>query len=214
MFRDRIEAGQRLAVELERYRDCAGGVILAIPRGGVVVGLQISLGLRLPLDVLITRKIGAPDNPELAVGALSETGSLHLNHELLSFFPSPASLEQERRHQEEEISRRRAVYREGRPLPPLGGRTVILVDDGVATGATYSASVHALKAAGVSRLVAALPLAPPDTADKIARQVDDCVILESPWPFFAVGEHYQNFGQVDDMEVVRCLAQALRPESS
>jgi putative phosphoribosyl transferase len=208
MLRDRQEAGQKLAAELQGYRGCPGGLVLAIPRGGVVVGLQISLALQLPLDVLITRKIGAPDNPELAVAALSETGSLHVNHELLSFFPSSAAFEEERRRQHEEIVRRQDRYRPGRSLPQLAGRTVILVDDGIATGATYFASIHALKAAHVARLIAALPLAPPDTADKIRRQVDECVILESPWPFYAVGEHYLDFSQVDDDEVIRSLQEA------
>jgi len=210
VFQNRSEAGRHLSAALTRYADC-GGLVLAIPRGGVVVGLEVSLALRLPLDVLITRKIGMPNNPELALGALSETGSLHLNEELVSYLSSTATLEQERQRQEEEIARRRALYRQGRTLPSLVGRTVLLVDDGVATGATYLASVDALKAAGAARVVAALPVAPPDTAEKIAQQVDDCVVLATPWPFFAVGEHYADFRQVEDAEVVRCLAEAHRP---
>ncbi len=207
MFRDRIEAGQELAFALNRYQDYPAGLILAIPRGGVVVGLQLSLFLRLPLDVLITRKIGAPENPELAVSAVSETGSVHLNDELLSFFSSPAAYEAECQRQEKEIARRRDIYRQGRVLPPLHGKLVILVDDGVATGATYLASVQALKSVGVARLVAALPVAPQDTVRRIASAVDECVVLESPSPFYSVGEHYLDFQQVNDEEVVRCLAQ-------
>ncbi len=212
MIRDREEAGQRLAAALSRYTDCPDGLILAIPRGGVVVGLEMSLSLRLPLDVLITRKIGAPDNPELAIGALTETGYLHLNKDLLASYPWLARMvEQERALQEREIVRRRELYRGGRNLPPLAGRTIILVDDGVATGATYLASVQALKAGGVTRLVAALPVAPSETAEKVSTQVDECVVLESPEPFYAVGQHYLDFRQVEDEEVIRCLARAWRP---
>jgi putative phosphoribosyl transferase len=206
VFRDRIEAGQRLAAALERYKHCPEGLILGIPRGGVVVALEVSLALRLPLDVLITRKLGAPDNPELAVGALAETGFVHLNEELLSSYPSLArSLEAEEYAQRQEIARRRALYRGGRPLPPLHGRTVILVDDGVATGATYLASVQTLKAAEVGRLVAALPVAPGETARLIADTVEECVVLATPYPFYAVGQYYHDFSQVTDEQVADCL---------
>lgn len=214
MFRDREEAGQQLAAALGRYSDCREGLILAIPRGGVVVGLEVSLALHLPLDVLITRKLGAPDNPELAVGALAETGYLHLNKDLLACYPWLAgSVDLERRVQEKEIVRRRDLYRGGRSLPPLVGRTVILVDDGVATGATYLASIQALKSGGVARVVAALPVAPSETAGQVSAQVDEYVILESPEPFYAVGQHYLDFRQVEDEEVIRCLDRAWRPST-
>jgi len=215
MFRDREEAGQRLAAALSRYAARPDGLILAIPRGGVVVALEMSLTLHLPLDVLITRKLGAPDNPELAVGALSETGYLHINKDLVACYPWLArAVEQERARQEQEILRRRGLYRGGRSLPQLVGRTVILVDDGVATGATYLASVQALKSGGVARVVAALPVAPSETAVQISAQVDECVILASPEPFYAVGQHYLEFRQVEDEEVIRCLARSWRPSAS
>lgn len=209
MFLDRSEAGRRLAELLDAYRDYPGGLVLAVPRGGVVVGLEISLALRLPLDVFITRKLGAPGNPELALGALAETGYLRLNRELMEAYPAIARhVEEERRRQEGEIARRRALYRGGRDLPSLRGRTVILVDDGVATGATYLASVQALRAGGVGRLVAALPVAPPDTAALIAAVADDCVIADQPEPFHAVGQQYHSFEQVQDQEVLACLERA------
>lgn len=212
MFRDRTEAGQRLASALGHYADRQDGLVLAIPRGGVVVGREISLALRLPLDVLLTRKIGAADNPELAIGALSETGHLHLNEELLASHPSLMSMtDEQRREQEEEIARRRRLYRGGRELPSLAGRLIMLVDDGVATGATYLASVQALKAAGAARLVAAIPVGPAETAGLIAQHVDECIMLECPQPFYAVGQHYQDFHQVDDAEVIRCLSTAWKP---
>lgn len=212
MFCDRVEAGQRLAAALSRYTDHPGGLILAIPRGGVVVGREMSLRLRLPLDVLITRKIGAAENPELAIGALTETGYLQVNEDLLLSHPSLARItERQRLEQVEEIARRRALYRGGRELPSLSGRTVILVDDGVATGATYLASVQGLKAAGAAKVVAALPVGPAETAKLIAGCVDECLVLESPEPFYAVGQHYHDFRQVDDHEVIQCLTSAWKP---
>ena len=147
MFKNRAEAGQRLARALSQYADLPDGLVLAIPRGGVVVGLALSQGLRLPLDILITRKIGAPGNPELALAALAETGFLYLNQDLLALYPSlAAAVAPQRSGQEEEIARRQAQYRGGRGLPPLAGRTVLLVDDGVATGSTFFASIAALRA--------------------------------------------------------------------
>lgn len=213
MFHDRTDAGRQLADGLRRYADYAQGLILAIPRGGVIVGLELSRVLRLSLDVLITRKIGAPDNPELALGALAETGYLHLNHEILALHPSwRRFVDDERKRQEDEIQRRRELYRHSRPLPMLTGRTVLLVDDGVATGATYLASIAALRAAQVAAIVAALPVAPMETAQKIQNHVDDCVILDTPEPFEAVGLHYQIFNQVSDAEVLRALDASWKPE--
>ena len=212
MFHDRTDAGQRLSSALNRYAGCAQGLILAIPRGGVIVGLELSRALQLPLDVLITRKIGAPGNPELALGALAETGYLHLNQDILAFYPGWTSfVEDERKRQNEEIQRRRELYRQGRPLPALTGRTVLLVDDGVATGATYLASIAALRAAGTAAIVAALPVAPPETAQKIRSHVHDCVILETPEPFEAVGLHYRRFDQVSDAEALRALDLSWKP---
>lgn len=215
MFDDRTDAGRQLASRLHRYAGDPKGLILAIPRGGVIVGLELSHALRLPLDVLITRKIGAPGNPELALGALAETGYLHLNQDILAFYPSwTRFVYQERTRREEEIQRRRELYRQGRPLPALTGRTVLLVDDGVATGATYLASIAALRAAQVTAIVAALPVAPPETAQKIEGQVDDCVILSTPEPFEAVGLHYRSFAQTSDSEVLEALDAAWRPDNS
>jgi putative phosphoribosyl transferase len=212
VFRDRRDAGQQLAAALRQYADSPDGLILAIPRGGLVVGLELSLALHLPLDVLITRKLGAPDNPELAIGALAETGYVYLNQDLLRTYPSLArSLERERVEQEHEIARRRQLYRCGRLLPPLKGRTVILVDDGVATGATFLASVQALKAAEVARVIAALPVAPGETIQVIAGRVDECVVLASPYPFYAVGQHFADFSQVTDQQAIDCLANSWQP---
>ncbi len=209
VLKNRHEAGRLLAERLDAYRDDPKGIILALPRGGVPVGFTLSQALHLPLDVLITRKLGAPGNPEFALGALSETGTLFLNEEALrALSVTRQALEPTIRIQREEIARRQTLYRKGHSLPSLADRTVLLVDDGVATGATFLASAQALRNLGVHRLVAALPLAPSETCERIRQQVDELVVLLTPEPFFAVGNHYEDFRQVEDEEVVRYLDQA------
>ncbi|MBI4401962.1 MAG: phosphoribosyltransferase [Nitrospirae bacterium] len=209
MLRDREEAGRLLALRLDAYRDDAHGLILALPRGGVAVGYELSVGLHLPLDVFLVRKLGAPGNPEYAVGAVTETGSLYLNHEAMSALSlSSSDLEQTIRVQQDEIIRQQALYRKEQPLPTLTDRTVLLVDDGVATGATFLASIQALRGLHVKRLVAAIPVGPSETLYKIGKSVDELVALQAPEPFFAVGNHYMDFRQVEDEEVLRYLAEA------
>ena len=212
MFQNREEAGLLLAKRLDAYRQEQSALILALPRGGVAVGYSLSLALRLPLDVFITRKLGAPDNPEYAIGAVTETGSVFLNPEArgvldaVSF--SSEALNKMIRAQQDEIARRQVLYRQGRPLPPLTKRTVLLVDDGIATGATFLASAKALKGLGVQRLVGAIPVGPRDTLSLVRRQVDELVVLMTPEPLFAVGNYYIDFAQVEDAAVIRYLAAA------
>ncbi|MEK6617641.1 MAG: phosphoribosyltransferase family protein [Nitrospirota bacterium] len=212
MFRNREEAGLLLAKRLGAYRDDPSGLILALPRGGVAVGYSLSLTLRLPLDVFITRKLGAPEHPEYAIGAVTETGSVFLNPEaqavLSAFSSSTAYLEKAIRAQQDEIARRQILCRQGRPLPVLTERTVLLVDDGIATGATFLASVESLRGLGVKRLVAAIPVGPRDTLSRVREEVDELVVLITPEPFFAVGNHYEDFTQVEDAGVIRYLAAA------
>lgn len=209
VFRDRRDAGRRLAHALSRYKGAKDTIILALPRGGVVVGYEISLALHLPLDVLVTRKLGTPGNPELAMGALTETGYRHLNTDVIqSFGVSPEELEEEVRRQQQEIDRRIARYRGGRALPPLSGWTVILVDDGIATGATFYASLAALRALGAGRLVAAVPVAPTHVPDELRSKVEEAVILGTPQLFFGIGQFYEDFAQVGDEEVVALLEKA------
>jgi len=212
IFRDRTEAGRELAARLNAYRNDPTGLILALPRGGVPVGYEISLALNLPLDVFITRKLGAPDNPEYAIGAVSETGSIHMNQQALrmmgGFSTASPYFKEMVQAQREEIRRRQQLYRHGRPLPDLKDRTVLLVDDGVATGATFMASAEALRNLQVRRLIAVLPLGPGETLGEIGRQVDKLIVLATPEPFYAVGNHYVDFTQVSDDEVVQYLQQA------
>ncbi len=212
IFRDRTEAGRELAAKLGAYRNDPTGLILALPRGGVPVGYEISLALNLPLDVFLTRKLGMPEDPEYAIGAVAETGSIHMNQQALrmmgGFSPASPLFQEMVRTQREEIRRRQALYRHGRPLTDLKDRTELLVDDGVATGATFLASVEALRSLQVHRLIAALPVGPRETLGEIGRQVDQLIVLATPEPFYAVGNHYVDFRQVGDDEVIRYLMDA------
>ena len=215
LFQDRQDAGRQLARALATYKVAQEASILALPRGGVVVGLEISLGLGLPMDVLVTRKLGTPDNPELAMGALAETGYRHLNTDIIQQFGvSDRQLEEEVERQRMEIDRRIQRYRRGGPLPSLADRTVILVDDGIATGATFYASLAALRAGSVRRLIAAVPVAPPRVPFELRSHVDEAVILETPALFFGIGQFYADFAQVSDEEVIKCLEESRKVAGS
>jgi putative phosphoribosyl transferase len=205
VFRDRMEAGQRLADALKDgvSRDA---VVLAIPRGGVIVAAPIAAALAVPLDVVIPRKLGAPMNPELAIGAVAP-GVRVLDDRLVERLGvSSEYLEEEIRHQEEEIERRTDVYRDGRPPAELAGATAVVVDDGVATGATAVAALRWARGQTPARVVFAAPVGPVDTAARLALECDEVVILETPRAFFAVGEWYERFDQVTDEEVRAVLA--------
>jgi len=206
LFKDRHDAGQRLAQKLLRYQGAKDGIVIALPRGGVVVGYDISLALRLPLDVLISRKLGTPSNPELAMGALAETGYRHMNEDVIrEYHVSNAQLERELLRQTSEIDRRIRRYRGGRALPSLKGQTVILVDDGIATGATFFASLGALLKAEAAKIVAAVPVAPPRVLAELNALVDEVVVLHTTEWFFGIGQFYEEFPQVEDEEVIACL---------
>ncbi len=206
MFRNREEAGELLAQELAAYRNDPAAILLALPRGGVAVAYQLSLALHLPLDVLITRKIGAPGNPEYALGAVSETGAVYWNREALAGLSlTDRDLAAAVQAQQQEVARRVALYRQGRPFPPLKDRTVILVDDGLATGATFFASVATVRQAHPRRVIGAVPVAPHSTAEQARALVDQLVVLRTPEPFYAVGNFYRDFEQVEDREVLQYL---------
>ena len=209
MFIDRKDAGIQLAGRLKRYSEKKESFVLALPRGGVVTGAEIARLLRIPLDVLIVRKIGHPLQPELAVGAVSETGTVELNQSIIAASGvSKAYIDEEVSVQKREISRRVELYRSGKGIVPLEGKTIILVDDGVATGATLKAAIATLRREKISRLVVAVPVAPPETAGELGRMADEFICLETPSNFMAVGAHYQDFVQVTDDEVVKLLRQS------
>jgi putative phosphoribosyl transferase len=206
MFRNREEAGRILADKLSQYRNDPTALILALPRGGVAVGYQLSLALHLPLDVFITRKIGAPGNLEYAIGAVAETGFRYLNQEAVSSFGlSRHELDRLIHVQEKEIARRKDLYRQGRLLPQLTGRTVLLVDDGIATGSTFLASALAIRSLQPRRLVGVIPVGPPSTIREVRSHVDELVILMTPDPFYAVGNFFTDFTQVEDRDVIQYL---------
>jgi putative phosphoribosyl transferase len=206
MFKNREEAGRRLAAELLQYRDDPRSLVLALPRGGVAVGYQLSLALHIPLDVFITRKIGAPGNPEYAIGAVAETGSLYLNQEAVrSFGLSQYELDRLIHIQEKEITRRKDLYRQGRSLPQLTGRTLLLVDDGIATGSTFIASVLAIRSLQPRRLVGVIPVGPSSTIREVRAHVHELVVLMTPDPFYAVGNFFTDFTQVEDRDVIQYL---------
>ena len=205
-FKNREEAGRRLVDRLIQYREHPEALILALPRGGVAVGYQLSLGLHLPLDIFISRKLGAPDNSEYAVGAVGETGSVYLNPDAVATYGlSRADIEDVVQLQQREIARRQALYRQGRYLPTLTDRVVLLVDDGIATGSTFFVSVQSIRHLNPRRLIGAIPVGPVETIQEVSRQVDELVVLETPKPFWAVGDHYIDFGQVSDEDVMEYL---------
>ena len=167
MFKNREEAGELLAQELIQFRKDPSAILLALPRGGVAVAYQLSLALHLAIDVLITRKIGAPGNPEYALGAVSETGAVYWNREaLLGLSLTERQLSAAVQAQQKEVTRRVALYRQGRPFPDLNDRTVILVDDGLATGATFFASVATARQGNPRRVIGAIPVGPRSTVEE------------------------------------------------
>jgi putative phosphoribosyl transferase len=206
VLKNREEAGRRLVAELMHYRHDPGGLILALPRGGVAVGYQLSLGLHLPLDVFITRKIGAPGNPEYAMGAVAEAGSRYVNHEVVNALGvSRNEMERLIQAQEKEIVRRKDLYRQGRSLPQLTDRTVFLVDDGIATGSTFMASALAIRSLQPRRLIGVIPVGPSSTIREVRTHVDELAVLMTPDPFEAVGNFFMDFTQVEDRDVVKYL---------
>jgi putative phosphoribosyl transferase len=206
LFKDRHEGGKLLAKELARYERAEDAIVIALPRGGVVVAYDICLALALPLDVLITRKLGTPWNPELAMGAIAETGYVHMNSDVMrEYHVTQAQIDREMESQKSEIQRRIQRYRGGQAMASLKGKTVILVDDGIATGATFYASIGAISKQETARLVAAVPVAPPRIVAELKGLVDEVVVLYSTEWFFGIGQFYEQFPQVDDEEVVASL---------
>jgi len=207
MFRDRDEAAHRLADRLKSYRG-KHPLILAIPRGAVPMGQVIAKALNGDLDVVLVRKLRAPLQPELAIGSVDESGWTYLANYARDYGGSSDYIETEKRAQLETIRKRRAQYTPIRPPISPAGRTVIVIDDGLATGATMIAALHGLRASKPAKLICAVPVAPPDTLAKVADLADEVVCLESPDFFQAVGQFYRHFPQVDDDEVIDILRQA------
>jgi putative phosphoribosyl transferase len=211
MFRDREDAGRQLA---EALQDLAGQdvVVVGIPRGGVEVAAKVAETLGAPLDVIIPRKVGAPGNPELGLGAVAEGVEVLDERLIRALGVTRDYLDREIAAQLEEIRRRQEVYRKGRPEVPLEGKVAVVVDDGVATGGTAAAAVRSARSKGAARVTLAVPVAPAEAAARLSEDADEVRVLESPEPFYAVGQWYYEFPQTSDQEVIELLAGSSQTE--
>jgi predicted phosphoribosyltransferase len=213
-FRDRYEAGRILAGKLQHYAGRPDVLVLALPRGGVPVAFEVAQALGAPLDVFLVRKLGVPGHEELAMGALASGGVRVLNEDVVRELDIPAeTIEAVTAAEQQELLRREQLYRDGRPAPDVRGRTVILIDDGLATGSTMRAAVAALREQGPARIVVAVPVAAPSTCREFRDVADDIVCAITPEHFYAVGMWYQDFSQTTDDEVRELLARAARQPS-
>jgi len=208
-FRDRTEAGRLLAAKLTAYANRPDVIVLALPRGGVPVAYEVARALNAPLDVFLVRKLGVPGYEELAMGAIATGGVRVLNDQLVGGLRIPDYIVDEvAASEQQELTRRESLYRGDRPAPDVRGRTVILVDDGLATGATMLAAVKALRQQQPARIVVAVPTASPKTCEQLKAEVDDIICAITPEPFHAVGLWYEDFSQTKDEEVRDLLARS------
>lgn len=208
-FRDRFDAGRRLAATLAAYADRPDLVVLALPRGGVPVGYEVATALHAPLDVMLVRKLGVPGHEELAMGAIASGGVRVISDDVVRALGIPdRAIAAVAANEERELKRRESAYRGDQPPADLRGRTVILVDDGLATGSTMRAAVAALKAQRPKHLVVAVPVAAAETCESLRSEVDEVVCALTPEPFLAVGQWYQDFSQFTDKEVRELLQAA------
>ena len=208
-FPNRAEAGRLLAEKLEKYADRNEVIVLGLPRGGVPVAYEVAKSLRAPLDVFIVRKLGVPGFEELAAGAIASGGVRVLNEDVLRALPNADEIiESVTAKETAELERREKSYRDDRPAPELRDRVVILVDDGLATGATMRAAVKALRQRGVAKIVVAVPVGPPDTCREFEDEADETICASAPEFFQAVGQYYEDFSQTSDEEVRDLLARA------
>ena len=206
MFKDRKEAGRKLTEKLAKYTNEKDIIVLALPRGGVAIGAEIAKKIGASLDVIITRKIRFPGEPEFAIGAIAENGKVALDDQIVKRYNIAQSyLDEEICIQKAEIERRLIAYRGGEKLVFIKDKTVILVDDGVATGFTIIAAINALKDEGVKKLIVAVPVSPQDTFLKLKSLVDEIICLETPEVFLAIGDFYYDFEQLTDEEVMQLI---------
>jgi predicted phosphoribosyltransferase len=218
-FHDRRDAGRALATKLLRYAGRPDTLVLALPRGGVPVAFEVARALHAPLDLFLVRKLGVPGHEELALGAIATGGVRVLNPDVVSHLRiPPETIDRVADHELRELQRRQRAYRDDRPPPDIAGRTVILVDDGLATGASMRAAAHAVRQHNPARLVVAVPTASPDTVDDFRQDpaVDEIACAVTPDPFYAVGLSYEDFAQTTDQEVADLLSHApqIHPSAS
>jgi predicted phosphoribosyltransferase len=209
LFRDRTDAGRQLAARLEGYAHRPDVLVLALPRGGVPVGYEVARALQAPLDVFLVRKLGVPGHEELAMGAIATGGVRVLNEDVVRALRIPDEvIDEVAAEQQQELERRQRAYRGDRPATAVRGRTVLLVDDGLATGSTMRAAVAALRQRHPARIVVAVPVGSPETCAELGEEADEAVCARTPEPFHAVGLWYHDFSQTTDEEVRDLLAQA------
>ena len=212
MFKDRSDAGRQLALLLSQYRDAQRCIVLALPRGGVPVGAEVARALHLPLDVLVVRKLGMPSDPEFAIGAIATGGAIHLQHAAIrAMGVTDGQLADVIARETVELERRDALYRGGRPPLPVDGRIAIVVDDGVATGASMRVALQALRERHPARIVAAAPVAPAGARHVFDGLADAFVTVSQPYLFFGISQFYARFDQTGDDEV-RALLEASRAQ--
>jgi predicted phosphoribosyltransferase len=208
MFEDRTDAGKKLAAELAPYKGNSDVLILALPRGGVPVAYEVAKALNAPLDLLIVRKLGTPLNEELAMGALGPEGIQVMNEDILRVMDvDPDLIEGVIARETRELNRRNRRYRQGRDFPDVTGKTVILIDDGIATGATLFVAIKVLKTKKPKKIIVAVPVGPRTTCEELKRTVDQVICLSMPPSFYAVGQAYRHFPQTTDAEVQELLAE-------
>lgn len=206
-FKDRTDAGQKLALQLHKYSQMANGIVIGLPRGGVPVAYEVAQALKLSLDIVCPRKIGAPGNPEFALGAVTESGEGIIDADLVQMLGVDADyLQAEIESERKEAQHRLEYYRKGLPPRILRGKTVIIIDDGLATGATMKAALASIRKESPEKVVVAVPVSPSETLEEMKELADEVVCLEIPLFFQAVGQFYEDFGQTTDKEVI-CLLQ-------
>lgn len=209
IFRSRQEAGQRLASRLGKYANREDVIVLGVPRGGVPIAFEVATVLNLPLDVFVLRKLGVPGHEELGFGAIGSGGVRALDKAMIRALQIPdLDIELVTRAERKELERRERTYRGGQPPLDVQGKTVILVDDGIATGSSLTVGVHALRQMHPASIVVAVPVAPRATLDRLQRDIDELVCVEVPEPFYGVGQFYVDFSQVSDEEVIELLEAA------
>lgn len=213
LFRDRRDAGRFLARRLKRYAGRFDVLVLALPRGGVPVAYEVAKELGAPLDLFLVRKLGVPGHEEYAMGAIASGGVRVLNDRIVNQGIPADIIDRVTRRELQELERREQAYRRNRPPPEIGGRTVILVDDGLATGSTMRAAAAALRRLGPKKIVVAVPVAAPETCDEFRSEVDEIICGETPQPFQAVGLWYDDFSQTTDDEVRDLLERAREDEA-
>lgn len=211
-FKDRTDGGKRLVPLLIQYAHKPNTLVIGLPRGGVVTAFAVAHALDLPLDIVVPRKLGAPHNPELAVGAITEDGTTIFNDTIMQqLHLSPPQLQQTIATEQQEAARRLSLYRHNRPPLQLQGKTVLIIDDGIATGATMQAAIASVRQKGASKIIVAAPVAPPSVIAQLEKEADDVVCLFATDQFWGIGDFYDQFAQTTDQEVIALLSKSRAP---